>query len=88
MKHNLNPDHPAVMTYHPLLEKQIKKILPADAREEEDLKDFLAAISNAYTNFERDKKLADHAFEISEKEYQHQPAVIVAGELQQALVGE
>lgn len=76
MKHNLNPDHPAVMTYHPLLEKQIKKILPADAREEEDLKDFLAAISNAYTNFERDKKLADHAFEISEKEYQQQSKML------------
>ena len=56
--------------YHKVLEKQISKLLPAQYQEDEAFRVFLKAVSEAYNRFERDKKLADHAFTISEKEYQ------------------
>ena len=58
------------MEYHSILEKQIRKFLITNYQENEELKKLLEAISKSYHTFERDKKLADHAFEISEKEYQ------------------
>ncbi|MDB5193921.1 MAG: response regulator [Segetibacter sp.] len=58
------------MAYHPVLEKQIKKLLPESLVEEKLIKVFLEAVSNSYGNFEKDKRLAEHAFAISEKEYQ------------------
>ena len=58
------------MEYHSILEKQIRKFLIPHDRENEELKKLLETISKSYHTFERDKKLADHAFEISEKEYQ------------------
>lgn len=57
------------MNYNKILEKQIKKYLPAPLREDQGMNTFLAAISDYYASFERDKKIADHAFAISEKEY-------------------
>lgn len=66
------------MSYHKVLEKQIAKLLPGKCPEDADFKAFLAAVSNAYTAFERDKKISDHAFSISEKEYQE-----VTGHLRQ-----
>lgn len=54
---------------HALLERQIKKHFPAgipDAR----LEKLLAEISETYRWYERDKALSDHAYAISEKEYQ------------------
>lgn len=58
------------MSYHKVLEKQISKLLPGKCLEDESFQVFLAAVSDAYAAFEKDKKLADHAFTISEKEYQ------------------
>jgi signal transduction histidine kinase len=58
------------MGYHKLLEKQVKKFFTEDQSREEGLHQFLAVVNNAYINFDRDKKLSEHAFSISEKEYQ------------------
>jgi len=56
--------------YHSLLEKQIKKLLTEQQLHDESLCKFLSVISNTYQAFERDKKLSEHAFNVSEKEYQ------------------
>ncbi|OQP60093.1 hypothetical protein A3860_34760 [Niastella vici] len=60
------------MSNHPLLEKQIKKWLNEQHLQDEALNKFLTVVSNAYENFERQKKISDHAFTVSEKEYQEQ----------------
>lgn len=60
------------MSNHPLLEKQIKKWLNEQHLQDEAINNFLSVVSNAYANFERHKKIADHAFDVSEKEYQEQ----------------
>lgn len=60
------------MKNHPLLEKQIKKWLDNQYLEDEAIKKFLEIVSNTYESFERHKNIADHAFEISEREYQEQ----------------
>jgi signal transduction histidine kinase/ActR/RegA family two-component response regulator len=59
------------MEYHSILEKQIRKFLTSNYQENEELKKLLETISKSYHTFERDKNIADHAFEISEKEYQN-----------------
>ena len=58
------------MDYHYLLNKQIQKQLPSEYLEDEVIKQFLTTINNSYNNFDKAKKLADHAFQISEQEYQ------------------
>ncbi|WCT10948.1 response regulator [Mucilaginibacter jinjuensis] len=58
------------MDFHYLLNKQIQKQLPAEYLEDEIIKHFLTTINNSYNNFDKAKKLADHAFQISEQEYQ------------------
>lgn len=58
------------MDYHYLLNKQIIKQLPAHYQEDEVIRAFLTTINNSYNNFDKAKKLADHAFNISEQEYQ------------------
>ena len=58
------------MSYHKLLEKQIRKHLPPQFSDNSELQSFFAAISAYYITFDRDKKIAEHAFSISEKEYQ------------------
>jgi signal transduction histidine kinase/CheY-like chemotaxis protein len=60
------------MPNHTLLERQIKKCLTELHLQDEAIKKFLAVVSNAYDSFERQKKIADHAFDVSEKEYQEQ----------------
>jgi signal transduction histidine kinase/DNA-binding response OmpR family regulator len=55
--------------YHSLLEKQIKKLLTEQQLQDESLRQLLSVISNTYQAFERDKKLSEHAFNVSEKEY-------------------
>ncbi|HEX9510787.1 MAG TPA: response regulator [Puia sp.] len=60
----------APINYHKLLEKQVRKLLTEEQLEQESTCRFLEAINNSYTSFERDKKISDHAFLISEKEYQ------------------
>jgi len=66
------------MSYHKVLEKQIGKLLPGKFLEDGVFEQFLKAVNDAYLAFERDKRLSDHAFSISEKEYQE-----VTGDLQQ-----
>ena len=58
------------MPYHKILEGQITKLLPDKYRQDEAICNFLATVSNCYATFEKDKKISDHAFDVSEKEYQ------------------
>ena len=58
------------MPYHKILEGQISKLLPEKYQQDELICQFLAAVSNCYATFEKDKKISEHAFDISEKEYQ------------------
>ena len=55
--------------HHKLLQKQIRKYLPAEFIGEERLTEFLTSISNSYTALDRDRELMDHAFRVSEKEF-------------------
>jgi signal transduction histidine kinase/CheY-like chemotaxis protein len=58
------------MAYHPILEKQIEKFLTPEYLSTEAVKTLLETISKSYTSFERDRKITEHAFDVSEKEYQ------------------
>jgi len=58
------------MSYHRVLQKQIDKKLPVELISDEKVKAFLSDVSNYYETCEKDKKISDHAFAISEKEYQ------------------
>ncbi len=58
------------MTYHPILEKQIEKFLTPEYLSTESVKTLLETISKSYTSFDRDRKITEHAFDVSEKEYQ------------------
>jgi len=59
------------MTYHKLLESQVEKLLPGAYLQDEAMRNFLLKISNTYKTFERDKEISEHAFTVSEKEYQN-----------------
>lgn len=65
------------MSYHPLLEKQVKKFFPAYTDQDGPMQAFIVAVNNAYHTFERAKKIADHAFAVSEQEYQEQGEMLV-----------
>src|SRR5688572_21448530 len=65
------------MAYHTLLEKQIKKLLSEQQLQDESMCKFLEVVSGTYKSIERDKQLSEHAFDISEKEYQVQGAALV-----------
>ena len=56
--------------YHKLLERQIAKLLPADLAGTEALQPLLDAVSKSYQSYDRDRTLSDHAFSITECEYQ------------------
>jgi signal transduction histidine kinase len=58
------------MAYHRLLEKQVSKFLTNEQIGQEAFQQFLEVVNKSYLTFERDKKLSEHAFSISEKEYQ------------------
>lgn len=58
------------MSYHKLLDKQLKKIFPEETNHSPSYQKIFELISKTYQIFERDKELAEHAFNISEKEYQ------------------
>ena len=58
------------MGYHKTLERQIAKNLPEEYRNDEKLSQFLNIVSSSYDTFEKDKKMSEHAFSISEREYQ------------------
>lgn len=57
------------MEYNRLLKRQIKKYLSAGIENDERFLTFLDAINDSYNAFERDKRLSEHAFEVSEKDY-------------------
>jgi signal transduction histidine kinase/ActR/RegA family two-component response regulator len=56
--------------YHNILKKQIKKLLPESYLNDEVIKGLLKSVSNSYNQFEKATKISDHAFIISEREYQ------------------
>ncbi len=57
------------MSFNKLLERQIKKYLPEDYFSQEHLNRFIQAVNDSYEEYERDRKLFNHAFACSEKEY-------------------
>lgn len=57
------------MELHKLLQRQIRKFLPADVLDHDDCSAFLHAVSESYKAYERDQELSNHAFSISEAEY-------------------
>ena len=58
------------MKYHSILEKQVAKFLPPGYLEDEAMQLFLDTVSKCYASFEKDKKITEHAFDMSEREYQ------------------
>jgi len=58
------------MDYHFLLSKQIKKLLPEHYLEDDTIIRFLNSVNSSFNNFDKAQKLADHAFNVSEREYQ------------------
>ncbi len=56
--------------YHKQLERQIKKYLGDSYDKQGPIEKLLQAISQSYTNYERDKELSEHAFSVNELEYQ------------------
>ena len=58
------------MSYHKLLQKQINKHIPEEYQLLPGFENLLQAVNESYLSFERDKELLNHAFNISEKEYQ------------------
>ena len=58
------------MGYHSVLNKQIRKLLPESYLKDEAMLGFLESVSNYYNSIEKAQKLSEHAFTISEREYQ------------------
>lgn len=58
------------MPYHSLLKKQISQFLNDSLENNPDLASFLDAVNKSYSSFDRDRKITEHAFDVSEKEYQ------------------
>lgn len=56
--------------YHKLLKKQINKFLNDDLQKNAEIQEFLKHINQSYLSFERDKDIMNHAFSVSEKEFQ------------------
>jgi signal transduction histidine kinase/CheY-like chemotaxis protein len=56
--------------YHKVLSKHVKKLLPEKYLADEAMQAFLESVSNSYYVFERVNKISEHAFEVSEREYQ------------------
>lgn len=57
------------MSHNKLLERQIKKYLSPEAENDIQISQFIQSVDNAYNAFERDKRLSEHAFQVSEKDY-------------------
>ena len=58
------------MAYNKLLERQLAKFVPQEFLDNPTLKPFYDAVSEYYYSIERDKRISEHAFTISEREYQ------------------
>ncbi len=59
-----------MMDFHKLLQKQAKKHLSEQQLNDPAIQNLLTSISDSYISFERDKEILNHAFGISETEYQ------------------
>lgn len=57
------------MKLNKLLERQVKKLLPLEFADNNQLRQFLLAINDSYNAYERDNELTDRAFKLSEEEY-------------------
>jgi signal transduction histidine kinase len=57
------------LDYNRLLKRQIKKYLTEGLDNDQRLSVFMDAVNDSYNAFERDKRLSEHAFEVSEKDY-------------------
>jgi PAS domain S-box-containing protein len=57
------------MAFNKLLQRQIKKYLPEEYLNQENLLCFIQAVNDSYEEYERDRKLFNHAFSYSENEY-------------------
>ena len=57
------------MNYNKLLQRQIKKFLPEELQKLPEVVQFINAVQESYTGFERDLSLAERAFNITEQEY-------------------
>jgi len=57
------------LEYNRLLKRQIKKYLTDGLENDQRMLSFIEAINDSYNAFERDKRLSEHAFEVSEKDY-------------------
>jgi signal transduction histidine kinase/ActR/RegA family two-component response regulator len=57
------------MDYHKLLDRQIKKTFPEEFLANPSVIEFLKRVSNSYESFEREIKISEHTFAISEQEY-------------------
>jgi signal transduction histidine kinase len=55
--------------YNRLLKRQIKRYLTAGLEDDDKIRFFIDAVNDSYNAFERDKRLSEHAFEVSEKDY-------------------
>ena len=58
------------MDFNRALQKQIQKFIPEELRNDERLMPFYQSVSNLYATYDKDKKISEHAFEMSEREYQ------------------
>ncbi len=77
------------MSQHPILVKQIQKHLSERHLADPDIQKFLQLVSASYQSFERSQKIADHAFNLSEKEYQEVNAnLIKENEIKQKSISE
>jgi len=57
------------MSFHKLLQRQIKRHLPESLHQHPDLQKLFSAVSESYYACERDKEISERAFSISEEEY-------------------
>lgn len=56
---------------HRTLLKQVNRYLDKDILERDDVQRFLSIINQTYENFEKDRRVTEHAFRKSEEEYQN-----------------
>ena len=57
------------MTYHKLLQRQLKKYATDDLMKRGNFDLFIEAVNDSYAAFDRDKELSDHAFMITQNEF-------------------
>lgn len=75
--------------YHKSITREIKKFLPEKLQQDEAVQRMLRALSVTFAGYERDKQLSDHAFTISEREYQEVNAQLKKqNEIDHQLIGK